>query len=104
VVDFTPSGIKNIVNIGFGDLMPDGSIDDKANSNNGDIVKVLATIVEILKHFTIQHPQAVIYFRGNTVERTKLYTRVLKTYYSVFSKEFKMIGIIGTRSDNNCHI
>jgi hypothetical protein len=35
-VIFTPTGIRNIINMGFGDIMPDGSIDDTANSNNGD--------------------------------------------------------------------
>jgi hypothetical protein len=35
VVDFVPLGIGNILNMGFGDLLPDGSLDDKANSNNG---------------------------------------------------------------------
>jgi hypothetical protein len=35
--------------MGFGDRLPDGSIDDTANSNNGDIVKVLATVIAVLK-------------------------------------------------------
>ena len=42
-VDFSHTGIRNIVNLGFGDLLDDGTIDYKANSNNGDIVKVLST-------------------------------------------------------------
>ena len=32
VVDFVPLGIGNIMNLGFGDMLPDGTIDDKANS------------------------------------------------------------------------
>jgi hypothetical protein len=50
VVEFVPLKAKNVVNLGFGDLLPDGSFDDKANSNNGDILKVLATVVHILKY------------------------------------------------------
>ena len=38
-VEFIAIG-GNIFNLAFGDLLPDGSIDDKAVSNNGDIVKV----------------------------------------------------------------
>lgn len=49
IVDFVPLRQGNIINLGFGDLSPDGSIDDKANSNNGDIIKVLATVIDILK-------------------------------------------------------
>lgn len=48
---FTYTGVRNIVNLGFGDLLPDGSIDDKVNSNNRYIVMVLATIVQILIDF-----------------------------------------------------
>jgi len=87
-VVFTHTGIRNIVNMGFGDLLPDGSIDDKANSNNGDIVRVLATLVQILIDFTSKFPDAEVFFSGSTKERTKLYTRILRTYYTLFSKEF----------------
>ena len=99
-VDFIPLGIRNIFNLGFGDLLPDGSIDDTANSNNGDIVMVLATVIGILKDFTAEFPQAEIYFSGSTIERTKLYTRILKTYYASFSKEFKITAIIASGNDN----
>ncbi len=85
---FSHTGIRNIVNMGFGDLMPDGSIDDKANSNNGDIVRVLTTTIQILIDFASRFPDAEIFFTGSTQERTKLYTRILRTYYEAFSKEF----------------
>lgn len=96
-VIFTPTGNRGIFNLGFGDIMPDGSIDDKANSNNGDIVSVLATVVEILKDFTSKHPLAEVFFTGSTQERTRLYTRILKTYYGNFSKQFKVTGLIPER-------
>jgi uncharacterized protein DUF6934 len=99
IVDFVPLKVKNVMNLGFGDLSPDGSIDDRVASNNGDIGKVLATIVMILKHFTALQPHIIIYFSGSTVERTRLYTRVLKMYYSAFSKEFMIYGIVGTKQN-----
>ena len=91
---FTPTGIDNIVNLGFGDLMPDGSIDDTANSNNGDIVSVLATVVEILMDFTASYPHVEIFFAGSTPERTRLYTRILKTYFENFRNQFRIQGLI----------
>jgi hypothetical protein len=94
VVDFVPLGIKNTVNLAFGDLLPDGSIDDKAVSNNGDITKVLATVIEILRQFTESEPGTTIHFEGSTGYRTKLYTRILKNYYPLFSKEFNVVGIV----------
>jgi len=42
-VAFAHTGQKNVVNMGFGDVMPDGTIDDMANSNNGDITKYART-------------------------------------------------------------
>jgi hypothetical protein len=93
-VVFTHTGIQNVINIGFGDLLPDGSIYDKANSNNGDIVKVLTTIIHILIDFTSKYPHMEIFFSGSTSERTKLYTRILKSYYASFSKEFIINGLI----------
>jgi len=59
------------MNLGIGDLLPNGSFDDKANSNNGDILKVLATVVYILKHYTSQNPEIMVFFTGSTKERTR---------------------------------
>jgi hypothetical protein len=95
IVDFAPLQIKNVVNLGFGDKMPDGSIDDTVASNNGDIKKVLSTVVMIVKHFTALHPQVIIYFSGTTAERTRLYTRILAMYHASFIKEFEIYGITG---------
>ena len=99
-VDFVPTGIRNIVNMGFGDRLPDGSIDDTANSNNGDIVKVLATVIAILKDFTTQYPQVVVFFAGSSIQRTNVYARILRTYYVSFSKEFSISGIVGSEDQN----
>jgi hypothetical protein len=87
-VVFTHTGYMNIVNMGYGDVLPDGSIDDKANSNNGDIVKVLGTIVQIMIDFTNKFPDSEIFFAGSTPERSKLYMRIVRTYYYAFSKIF----------------
>jgi hypothetical protein len=93
-VIFTYTGIDNIINMGFGDLQSDGSIDDKANSNNGDMVKVLATVVQVLREFVSKFPKAKIFFSGSTLERTKLYTRIIRTYYEDFSKDFIITGVV----------
>jgi hypothetical protein len=94
VVEFTDIGIENTFNLAFGDLLPNGSIDDTAISNNGDIAKVLATVISILKDFTTKNPQAHVAFTGSTDERIKLYARILKSYYSIFSADFKILAFI----------
>ena len=81
-------------------MRPDQCIDDTVNSNNGDIAKVMATVIEILKYFTKIHPEAIIYFRGSTEERNRLYHRILKSYYPTFSKEFILLVMIGSKEEN----
>ncbi|HRH47749.1 MAG TPA: hypothetical protein PLP23_03285 [Panacibacter sp.] len=88
IVEFTPTSVKNVLNLGFGDLLSDGSVDDTANSNNGDIIKVLATVISIVEDFTAEYPDIKIVFAGSTVRRTELYHRILKMYYTGFKKEF----------------
>jgi hypothetical protein len=99
IVDFVPLKPKYVMNLGFGDLLADGTIDDKITSNNGDIGKVLATVITILKHFTALHPHVIIVFYGSTAERTRLYTRVLKMHHAIFNKDFVIYGILGTEQD-----
>lgn len=96
MVEFTNVGIENVYNLAFGDLLPNGTIDDSSNSNNGDIVKVLATIISILKDFTEKNPKAYVAFTGSTDHRIKLYERILRSYYPTFSKDFKIVTYVRT--------
>lgn len=95
IVEFTPLVIRNMFNLGFGDLLTDGSIDDKVNSNNGDIIKILSTVIHIVKDFTNSNPGAKIAFKGSTKERTVLYQRVIKTYLNDFKKDFLITALEG---------
>lgn len=99
VVDFIPTGSPNVMNLSFGDKMPDGSIDYITVSDNGDIRKVLATVVEIVNNFASSHPEVWIYYEGSTVGRTRLYKRILKMYYPIFSKLFTIWGIVKMGDD-----
>ena len=100
VVEFVPLKAKNVMNLGFGDLLPDGSIDDRVVSNNGDIRKVLATVVMILKDFTARHPQTIIFFTGSNNERTRMYSRILKLYHTTFKKEFLIYVVVGNENNS----
>ena len=95
IVEFTPLAFKNLYNLGFGDLLADGKIDDKVNSNNGDIAKVLSTVIHIVKDFTETNPEAKIAFKGSTTERTAFYQRIIKTYLNSFKKEFLISALEG---------
>lgn len=92
-VQFIKTEIKNIVALGFGDLLDDGTISDQASSNNGDIGMVMSTIIKITEEYTLSHPAIKIFFEGSTKERTRLYGRILKNYYQEFSNYFIITGI-----------
>lgn len=98
VVEFTLTSKRNVYNLGFGDLLPNGEIDDTANSNNGDIIKIFATIIDILQDFTGRNPSYIILFLGSTPLRTLLYKRILKAYYQSFSADFFVSGLIETEN------
>ena len=87
------------VNLCFGDLLSDDRTDDIANSNNGDIVKVVATVLHILRQFFIQHPEMRVYIEGSTRLRMLLYNRVLKNYYNTLSKEFSITCYTNNKDD-----
>lgn len=97
IVEFTPTRVNNIFNLGFGDLLPNSKIDDTANSNNGDIIKVISTVIQIISDFTEDFPHAKIVFTGSTPERTVLYKRILKTYLELFSKTFIITALVATQ-------
>jgi hypothetical protein len=92
LVQFKPTRDPDIINLGFGDELPDGTIDDKSISDNGDIIKVLATVVKIAFDFTGEFPDKIISFTGSTPERTKLYYRILAMYFNEFSENFLISG------------
>jgi hypothetical protein len=56
------------MNLGFGELLPNVSVSDRVNSNNGDIEKILATLIAIIKDITAEYPQVEILFAGSTPE------------------------------------
>lgn len=99
IVQFTPTSIDKIFNLGFGDMLSNGEIDDTANSNNDDIGKVLTTVVSIIKDFTKEYPDIKIVFAGNTIRKTELYHRILKSNYSVFKNDF-IITVLQNTGNN----
>jgi len=68
-----PTDVPNYFNLAFGDVEEDGTIDDYSISDNGDRNKILATIAFIVDAYLNRYPGRLIYFKGSTQERTRLY-------------------------------
>ena len=84
----------NIYNLGFGDFDPNtNQVDDIVVTDNGDTVKVLATIVSIVIDFLSKNPTSFVFFEGSTESRTRLYQIAINLYYNEFIKMFEMYGL-----------
>ena len=64
----------NIFNLAFGDWdEAEQRINDRARTNNNDRDKVLATVASTVIDFIKHHPKAVLFAKGSTPGRTRLY-------------------------------
>ena len=76
IVRYSPQNADGTTyfNLAFGDLnLTTGIIDDLAKTNNQDREKVLATIAATVLEFTTHFPDILIYAKGSTPARTRLY-------------------------------
>ncbi len=69
-------------NLGFGDINPKtGKVDDLIISDNKDKDKILATVAAIVLDFTEKFPDMIVYAKGSTAGRTRLYQMGIAANY-----------------------
>lgn len=81
-------------NLAFGDIDSNGRLNDSVISNNGDMEKVLATVVQTALTFLEIYPERSVYFSGNSSARNRLYRAILNRDIESWSKIFEVEGII----------
>ena len=82
-------------NLGFGDLNKvTGVINDLAISDNKDRDKVLSTIGAIVMDFTEKFPDMIIYARGSTPARTRLYQMGIRSHYNDIESVLDVYGYV----------
>ena len=83
----------NVYNFGFGDYdIQTKDINDKSISDNGDMVKVLATVIDIALKFLAENPMVYILIEGSSLTRIQLYQRILNTHYEDFIDSHEIYG------------
>ena len=93
VVQYSETSTKNVFNLGFGDFNETtNSIDDLSVTNNGDSLKVLATVASTVYAFTEKHPEAWIFATGSTIVRTRLYRMGITNNLAKITEDFKVYG------------
>ena len=74
MVEYSETATENVYNLGFGDYdETTKSVNDLSVTNNGDSLKVLATVASTVYAFIEKHPNAYILATGSTNVRTRLY-------------------------------
>ena len=92
LVEYVPIG-GNVYNLAFGDADENGEINDLSVTNNKDMERVLATIIQTTLVFFETYPSKVLFFSGSTAARTRLYQIVIKREYQLLSERFVIEGI-----------
>ena len=83
----------NVYNLAFGDWNEaEQRIDDEVRTNNSDRDKVLATVAWSILDFVNFHPDASIFFQGNTSSRTRLYQMKIAENIEDYDQLFEIFG------------
>ena len=94
-VVFTPfKYLPSVFNLVFGDVDRLGIIDDKIITDNFDMRKVLATVAFIVDEFLLMYPERLVYFRGSTKSRGRLYRMALSNNLEELTLKFELLGFI----------
>lgn len=94
IVEYSATSIENVFNLAFGDYdEASGTIDDKSVTNNGDMLKVLATVASTVYAFTAKYPDAWIYAIGSNDARTRLYRIGIAKNLTEISENFNIYGL-----------
>ena len=92
---FQATQIKNVFNLAFGDINTlTKEIDDSIVSNNGDSEKVLIKVATAVFEFTERYRNCLIYLKGSTSSRTRLYQMGITKYWQEISKDFVVLAEI----------
>jgi hypothetical protein len=91
-------------NWGFGDLVVNRKtgeyfVDDKVESNNGDIRIVFYTVISTLPRFFDVHPEAVVYVEGSDQQRRRVYQRLIAKHWDQIEPFYRVVGFAKEKTE-----
>ena len=93
LMEYTPTSTENVFNLGFGDYdEATDAINDFSVTNNGDSLKVSATVASTVYAFTDKYPDAWILATGNMAARSKLYRMGIANNLGEIRNDFAVFG------------
>jgi hypothetical protein len=75
-------------------------LDDSIITNNGDRNVILATVARSVYIFTEKYPEKIVFFKGSTLGRTRLYRRAISINLEELSETFTIFGAIKNEFGN----
>jgi hypothetical protein len=85
------SGSPGLFNLGFGDVRNE-KFDDVVVTNNGDMEKVLSTVVSTLIEFFKVYPGSFVIITGSTPSRLRLYRILISRNLILIKTRFELFG------------
>ena len=96
-INIPSKGPLTAYNLAFGDRIGQTlKIDDRANSNNGDMRKVFNTVLHTIPTFFSKYPETCIVVEGSDDRRIMAYCTYVSRNYGTLSKEYSFYGVSGT--------
>ncbi len=94
MVEYTETATAGVFNLAFGDYNEvTKTINDLSVTNNGDSLKVLATVASTVYAFLDKHPNAYIVATGSTNIRTRLYRMGITNNLAEITEDFLIYGL-----------
>jgi hypothetical protein len=97
-IAFERTAIKDIYSLSLASIRNDGSLDFDDISDNGDRNKVLATVARAVEIYTTRYPKRLIYFKGNSPTRTRLYRMAIGLNLEELSQSFEIFAVVEGRT------
>jgi hypothetical protein len=73
-------------------LIKEGELNVHSISNNGDRNKVLSTVCQAIELYLKKYPTKIVYFKGSTEERTRLYRIIISNNLKHFDLHYDILS------------
>ncbi|MCF2502647.1 hypothetical protein L0663_04610 [Dyadobacter sp. CY107] len=92
-ITFSKTEEPDIYTLMLANVRPNGSLDIRTVSNNGDMKKILVTVYKAIEIFLTDEPDAIVIFSGSSDARTRLYQISISKELSMLNDRFKVYGV-----------
>jgi hypothetical protein len=94
-IHFQSTKREYFYNLAFGDVNAEtDDFDDTVVTDNGDTVKVLATVASTIYIFFDKYPYSVVFAKGSTPARTRLYKIGISKNLEELKEDFEIYGLL----------